>query len=236
MRHLEGLQAKTSKKAKASVQDRHPAYLRDIRTLCLILYSMLIRRQEVVFYTTDGDAVPLLFKWLDSMSMRLALCSEILPEVNSRGIQTRKLGKAFELLLSYEDFIRRRQGILRDLFSDQGKESGFRFIIRRWNQTKLCFEEDVWLTFTKEISDLLSSLHGNYCCPFAENKTHGNWLHFNYHWPPEQPEETQIRVQVTMKPIANKPSLVISSEFHGRVCKYPQDDASGEISAWSDFV
>jgi hypothetical protein len=235
LRYLERLQTSTSKKARKSVQDRQPAYLRDIRILSLILYSMLISRQDVVFYTTDGDAVPLLFKWLDSMSMRLALCSLLLPKIDPLGMQALDRGEPVEIFLNCEAFIRHKQGLLLNLFKERWKKNGTRITIRRWNQSQMCFEDDIWLSFSDQTTKGLSSMHGNFWCPFGTNNTHGNWLHINYFWPPEQPG-TEIRIKVTKKPVVSKPSFTVSPEFHETVCKYPQQDASGEIASWSDFV
>lgn len=235
-RYLEDLQARTSKKAKKAAQDRHPAYLRDIRTLSLILYNTLTSKEDVIFYTTDGDPIPLLLKWLESMTMRLALNAEIHPCIDPAGMRTLIRGGTLEFYLNYEDFIKRTQKIYADLVNDQWKETGVRFTIRRWNQIKLCFEEDVWLTFTDDIAENFSNMHGNLSCHFTKNDTLGNWLHFHYYWPPAQPQEKRIRVEVTKKALINRTPIVVSPQTHEDTCKYCKDDANGEIASWSAFV
>ncbi len=235
LRYLEDLQARTSKKAKKAIQGRHPSYLRDIRTLSLILYHTLTNKTDAIFYTTDGDPIPLLFKWLESMTMRVALCEAILPKIDSLEMQTLICGEKLEFYLNYKDFVSRRYGMYRDLINDQWKKAGVRFKIRRWNKPKLRFEEDVWLTFPDDIADVFSNIHGNLWCHFTKNDTLGNWLRFHYYWPPAQPEEPRLRVEVTMKtPL--KTSSVVTPETHEEKCKYRKDDASGEIASWSAFL
>lgn len=64
----------------------------------------------------------------------------------------------------------------------------------------------------------------------------GNWLRYLYYWPPAQPEETRIRVEVTKKNLLNRTSIGVSPETHEYACNYPKADASGEIASWSEFV
>jgi hypothetical protein len=236
LRYLEDLQARTSKKAKKAVQDRHPAYLRDIRTLSLILYNTLASKKNVVFYTTDGDPIPLLLKWLESMSMRLTLETEILPRIDSGEGRTLMRGGTLEFYLNYNNFIRRRTGVFNDFVYDEWKRAGVRFEIKRWNQHQQRFEGGMWLTFPDNIAQLVSNKHGNLSCHFTKNDMAGNWLRFLYYWPPAQPEETRIRVEVTKKNLLNRTSIGVSPEPHEDTCKYRTADASGEIASWSEFV
>jgi len=236
LRYLEDMQARTSKKARKAVQDRHPAYLRDIRTLSLILYKTLTSKNDVVFYTTDADPIPLLLKWVDSMSMRLALEAAILPRIDSEGRRTLMGGGTLEFYLNYKDFRGYKNRLFNDLVEDGWKSAGARFKIQRWNQTQRAFEEGVWLTFTNEIAEVLSNLHGNLSCYFTKNDMLGNWLRYLYYWPPAQPGETRIRVEVTKKNLLNRNSIAVSPESHEYACNYRKADASGEIASWSEFV
>jgi hypothetical protein len=236
LRHLEDLQSRTFKKARKAAQDRHPAYLRDIRTLSLILYNTLTSEKDAVFYTTDADPIPLVLKWLDLMCMRSTLSACILPGIGSAGMRTLTRWGTLVFYLGYEDFVRKRKQVFCSLVSDRWKEAGVRLTIRRWNQTGHRFEEDIWLTFTRDVAKAVSTMHGNLWCHFTKNDTLGNWLRFHYYWPPAHPQETRIRVEVTRKPLVNRMSIAVSPEAHGDKCKYRKEDASGEIASWSDFL
>lgn len=236
LRHLEDMQSRTSKKGRKSVHDGHPAYLRDIRTLSLILYNTLTTKKNTVFYTTDVDPAVLLLKWLASMSMRLALITSILPKIDRTGCNALMGGAVLEFFIDYGEFARRRMGMLKDLIGDQWKESGVRLTIRRWNQVQKSFDEDIWLTFPDDVADTLSNLHGNLWCHFTANDNLGNWLHFHYYWPPEEPTDIRIRVEVKTKSRLNVTTTLVPPEAHDDTCAYRRDDVSGKICSWSEFV
>lgn len=237
-RHLEDLRRRVTNKAKRAFQDKHPAYMRDIKNLALILYYALSKRRNVTYYTTDGDPIPLFFTWLDSMSMWLTLNVSVLSGLGDEGRRSVMRGETREILLDYLDFVERRGKMFRRFVSNRWKEAGLRFAVRHWDQNERRFSKDIHVVFTDEMAEELSSAHGNLSCHFTKNDTYGNWLELHYHpyWRPSKPEETQVRVVVNKKSIINRSSRWVAPEEHDKNCSYREEDRTGEMSSWSAFV
>jgi len=55
LQRLEQMSARLQKKARRSLKDRHPAYIRDIKSIGLAIYYGLSSRRNTVYYTSDSD-------------------------------------------------------------------------------------------------------------------------------------------------------------------------------------
>jgi hypothetical protein len=230
------LEARLRKKARRSFRDRHPAFIRDIKSLALALYYALSSRQNAVYYTADGDVPPLLLKWLDSMATEVTLRNLVLARLgreNSRLIQ--RDGK-IEILLEYEEFVHAKQKLFRDFVNDQGKKKASRFSVKHWDVLQRKLSEDFYLWFEDGIAGCLSNLHGPMSCPYTANCELGNWMRLHYYWPPDKVHEGKLRVVASRKRIVNRVSGFITPSEHDRLCKYRRDDVSGQIQNWTGFI
>lgn len=235
IKFLDQLHSRTTKKAKKALQDNHPAYIQDIRSLALILIYALINRKNVSYYTSDGDAITLFIKWLDSLTMRLALNIFILPKLSSKNKQELLHGKTLEYFIDYNDFVKKRIGLFQDLCSDWWKEKGFQIKIKYWDQKARQFHNAISITLTEETADFISNLHGGLECNFAKNDILGNWLRYHYYWPPNHPGEKRIKIEVSRKNIINNGSYITDPQTHNKNCRYRKEDKSGNLNFLSQF-
>jgi hypothetical protein len=235
LRRLEGYDSATRRKIAAAIRDGHPAVIRDIKNLALVLYYCLRMRRPVIFYTADVDPISLFFRWLDSMSMRAWLIHEVLTRLGEKGRARVSHGGRIMLRIPSEEFLTARTQWLKGMMHDEWKARGWRFVIKRWDQNALRFDEDVYMTFTKEIAAFLSRIHNNRWCHFTRNDDLGNWLHLVYEWPPVDPASPEFPVTVRRKPIIRE-SMRVSAHEHDQACKYRQVDAAGRLGETTQFV
>lgn len=233
-RQLEKLEANLKRKAKQSVRNEHPTLLNDIRSFSLAMYYMLTTRQDMVFYTGDGDIQPLMLKWLDSVAMRMVLLREVAERLNERIKDDLYKKKVFEFKLDYATVMTKRQLAFIKLIETPINEPAVRFTMRRWNWRTAQFEGDYWLTFSEKEAQQISSMHGNFWCKYSQNDEFLNWVRIVYELTVGDVSK-EIVVRVTSK------ALVIWNELghtvlHQCQCRYRRDDASGGISKWSDFI
>jgi hypothetical protein len=235
-RFLERLASRTRKKATTAMRDKHPAYLRDIRSLALILYNCLSTRQNTIYYTTDGDPIALFLKWLDSMTMWMTLVNASLEKITSAERGHIAGGGRIDVRLDAAAFVERRYKLFEGFVLDRRKKQACRFTIKRWNQEASTFDEDVYLWFDDKVAEGLTRAHGPLSCHFTMNAERGNWVDMRYHWPPAKEDLGKLRVNLARKRIVNQESLSVSPEVHDDRCRYRQEDASGEMADWSQFV
>lgn len=231
---LEKFHTQTLKKEKESLKDKHPALMNDIRSLSLALLYALMTRQNVVYYTADGDAVTHFIKWMDSISTQAALRHLIFIRLTRKKKRDLLRGQRLRFFLDYKTFLERREGIYRDLVSDFWKENGFRFTICYWDRAEKKLLSPVYATFNKVTTSVLLSLSCGLTCPFAKNDTLGGWLSWRY-WPPRKLNDSRIKVYAQKTSIINRKSTIVTPEFHDSACRYRQEDKSGAIQQWSSF-
>ena len=234
LKFLDQLHSRAAKKASKSLHDNHPAYIQDIRSLALVLTYALTNRKNINYYTTDGDIVILFLKWLGSLTMGLALNIFILPKLTNKNKQELLHGKTLEYFIDYNDFVKERIGLMRDLCSDWWKARGFQIKVKYWNQKARQFH-NVSITLTKEMADFISNFHGGLECNFAKNDTLGNWLRYHYYWPPNNPREKRIKIEVSRKNIINNSSYITDPQTHNKNCRYRKEDKSGNLNFLSQF-
>jgi len=190
---------------------------------------------DTVFYSADGDPISLFFKWMDSMIMRMALGYFILPKLGKIDRQHIANGGSVGFKLDSAEFIKWRHGTLLKACVDRNKKEACRFTIRRWDQNSKKFDEDVYLWFDEKTAHRLLNAHGGFWCYFAKNDFMGNWLKYQYHWPPEDPKDLRLKVVVKRTGLVNAASYPVECSEHDSRCKYRQDDGSGKLSEWSEF-
>ncbi len=234
--HLERMAARMRKKAKRALKDKHPAYLRDIKTLGLVLYHALSSRQNTVYYTSDGDPVILLFKWLDSMTTRMTLTHAVFSRLTTLDKQLILRGGTADLVLDFAEFVRQKSRLYVGLLNDRHKTKACRFTIKHWNQAQREFDEDVYVWFSDVVAGGLANSHGTLSCPWTINAELGNWLQIHYDWPPDEAHQGELCVHVKRKRIINRASTSIMPSEHDRLCAYRQDDVNGRIHHWSQFL
>lgn len=236
LERLERMEARMRKKSRRSLQDRHPAYIRDIKNLSLAIYYALSSRQNAVYYTADGDLVVLLVKWFDSMTTWVSLLHHVLPKLSSLDRTLIMRGGTIDIVLDFADFVREKHRLYLGLLNDRQKTKACRFTIKYWNRTDRKLEEEVYFWFNDNIAGWLADLHGPMSCGCSANANLGNWLRLIYHWPPDPAHEGKLRVQVKRKAIVNRKSTSIPPSEHDRLCKYRREDANGKIQDWSQFI
>jgi hypothetical protein len=135
------------KKARQAQRDKHPAYLRDIKNLALVLYYSLRSKRNVIYYTADGDPIPLFLKWLDSVAMQSTLKCLVLPKLLTLEPRYLAQGGTVDIVLDAADFVQRKYKMARGLLDDKRKTTACRFTIKHWNQAEGRFDEET-KTFT----------------------------------------------------------------------------------------
>ncbi len=235
-RKLEEIGASTSKKAKRAFRDKHPSYLNDIRSLSLILYYALKYKENVVYYTADGDPVTLFLTWLDSVAMRMTLNTLVLKELGRREKALLKDNRKVEFRFDYEVFQKMKIGLFKDLCADKPNSTGLHFRIRLWERKRGRYGEGITFVFSAKLADYLSNFPGSLWCHFTENASYGNWLDLHYFWPPSEPNDSRIRVQVSKKRSVNPSSIVVPADAHNRDCSLRLQDHNGQIATWSQFA
>jgi hypothetical protein len=236
LQRLERVAARLRKKARRSLQDRHPAYIRDIKSLGLAIYYALSSRRNTVYYTADGDLVILLFKWFDSMLTQATLMHAVLARLSPLDKKLIMRGGTTDVVLDFAQFVREKSSLYIGLVSDRRKSNACRFSIKYWNWAERKLDEDVYLWFDDRTAGWLTNLHGPMSCGCTANTEFGNWLRLLYHWPPDAAHEGKLLVQVTRKTIVNRTSTSITPSEHDRLCTYRREDASGKIQEWSHFI
>jgi hypothetical protein len=233
---LDHMATRLHKKARRSLQDKHPSYIRDIKSLSLALYHSLSSRQNAVYHTTDGDPAILLLKWLDSMTMWITLGKNVLSRLAAIDRQTIMGGGRVNMVLDFAEFAREKSKVLHSMLSDRRKTNACRFTIKHWNQLERRLDEDVYLVFEEEIAGWLANLHGPLSCGGTANAEVGNWLGLRYHWPPDGAHLGKLRVQAYRKSVVRSQPMAITASEHDRRCRYRQDDFNGRIQEWSQFI
>jgi hypothetical protein len=230
---LEAMAASARKKARRGARDKHPNRLNDIRSMALMLYNALRKRENTTFYTADTDALQLMITWVDSMSMRFTMIKEILKQLSTHDRKILSRGRTVNLYFNYAEFVAEKMRFHRALLHDNSSAKQVEFVLKLWQPSLLQFQNDHWLSFGEEAADCLSNMHSNYWCFFSPNPTQGNWLRYNYHWPPE-PGETRLRVEVARKTLVRPGPAPL--QLHDVVCEYRKEEAAGNAARWSDFV
>jgi hypothetical protein len=233
---LDRMAARLRKKARRSLQDKHPAYMRDIKSLSLALYRSLSSRQNTVYHTADGDPAILLLKWLDSMTMWIAIGQGVFSRLAAIDWGIIRRGGKVNVVLDFAEFAREKSKIFRGFLTDRRKTEACRFTIKHWNQAERKLDEDVYLVFEDEVAGWLANLHGPMSCGGTANADLGNWFKFRYHWPPDEAHLGRLRVEVIRKSIIKREPMSITASAHDRRCRYRQDDFNGMIQEWSQFI
>lgn len=235
LKFLDKLHSQTSKKISKSLKDNHPSYMQDIKSLSLILIYVLINKRNVDYYTTDGDIIILFLRWIDSLTMSFALNVSILSKLTEKEKQELFKGKTVKHFIDYNDFVKKRIRLFEDFCCDWWKEEGFRIRIKYWDQKNKQFNSILSITVNQEMCDYMSNVHGNLECNFVKNDTFGNWLSYRYYWPPKNPEERKIKVEITKKNIINSNSYTVDSIIHNENCRYRKEDKEGSLNSFSQF-
>jgi hypothetical protein len=232
---LKQMSTRLHKKARRSLWDRHPAYIRDIKSLSLALYSSLSSRQNGVYHTADGDAGILLLKWLDSTTMWLAMGKVVFSRISDLDRQIIMGGGKINLVVDYAEFAREKSRVFESMLSDRRKTDACRFTIAHWSPAERKLDEDIYLVFEDAIAGWLSSMHGPMSCGGTANAELGNWLRFRY-WPPDEDHPGKLRIEVYRKSTVRRDPMAITALEHDRRCRYRQDDMNGKIQEWSQFI
>ncbi len=235
LKTLDQLHSRMLTKKQAAFKDEHPSFLQDVRSLSLALTYTAINRQNVTFYTTDGDLVALFLNWLDSMTMRLTLGMFILPQLTPDKKHRLIRGEVLKYFINYDDFVNKRINVFKDLCSDWWKPAGFQFKIKYWSLNEKKFNLFPVL-FTTEMAKNFLNNHGNLECNFVKNDTLGNWLSYRYFWPPKDPKEKKIKVEVSRKNIINHNFRIVSPKVHNKYCLYRKEDKNNNLQFLSQFT
>jgi hypothetical protein len=234
-RRLERAASKTRKKAMEAIRDKHPAYMRDIKSLALMLYYCLYTRQNVIYYTADVDPITHLLKWLESMCMRMTLLRFVLPSLVVFEPAYVMSGQTMTVTIDVLRFIRYRHRLALGFLNDKQKTKACRFSIKRWDQTNHGFEDDIYMWFEDRVAGMLANMHGPLSCHYTRNYPDANCLNMFYHWPPLEEDRGLLRVEVARKAIANRRSTRVDPLVHDKACQYRRDDSNGTIASWSQF-
>lgn len=236
-KRLDRIATTSKRKFLRALRDGHQSAARDAKTMALMLYQAASTRQNLIFYTADADSIHLLLKWVDSITMRVALESMALRPLRKTERAHAQRGGWVDFSIDAAEFFKVRQRLHFDFLRDAMMlETGCRFTIKQWLPSERRFAEDIYVVFSEETADALTDMHGSKCCPTTINDNYGNWARIRYHWPPAPGYEGRLRVEVRAKEILNHAVVVISPEEHNRICSYQIDDAHERLGNWNDFV
>jgi hypothetical protein len=107
LHRLERHDSTTRKKIVNTIRDGHPAVIRDIKNLALALYYCLHTQQNVILYTTDADPLSLLLRWVEAMSMRCTLVTEVLERLGEGGRRRVAHGDPMNVVIPVDEFLRK---------------------------------------------------------------------------------------------------------------------------------
>ena len=134
-----------------------------------------------------------------------------------------------------EEFQKFYNGTLKDILNPYWKKDRNYFRIMFWDDKTQKYYKDIYINFDSLMRDGALHMHGPMSCHFADNHTHGNWLHYQYYWPPELSTPNDVKVIITVKKVRQHKNIYVPDYIHVLNCKYAQDDVKNNLKAYLGF-
>ena len=191
---------------------------------------------NVTFVTSDSDFLNLIFDIFSTVIQQSTFNTKILSLINDNTKLYLLKNKRQTFFLDSFEFLKYMQNLMTDAFADNWKKDFLIFKIKYWDistQKYITLE----FRFDETMRNIFLNSHGNLFCPCAKNNENGNWLAFMYWWPPSSVHNLHIlKVVVRAKNGIIKENTMIRDDNHSAYCKYPQEDAKGNLKFFSNFT
>lgn len=212
-------------------------FFNDYKNLSLILIYSLIYKSNVTFYTADIDVFNNLFTWVDSMAHQLSFKNIILDQIGEDGKKRMMNDEKLVVFVNFDDFKTKCNGMLSDLLSNDWKKKRFSIEIKFWDMEKQKFNNDCKISFNEQTREILLTNHGLYYCPFCSNNSYGNFIRYNYHWPPTSEHDfNTIKISVMKKSIVKFRHTHVPAHIHGKYCKFINQENSDDLNLFAQSI
>lgn len=224
-----------SKKREAIRKD-DKNYFNDLKSLSLALLYCLQRKKNVTFITSDSDFLSIIFDLFATVIQQSTFSMKILPSLDDPKKRDLMNKKRITFFLDSFEFVKHMEKYTADVYADNWKKDFLIFKIKYWDiptqkYTTLDFR------FDPTIREIFLNSHGSLFCPCAKNNENGNWLAYMYWWPPTSVHNLKtLKVVVRAKNGIIKENAFVTDDNHTAYCRYPQEDAKGNLIFFSNFT
>ena len=226
------------KKKRTAIKKSDPNYFNDIRSISLMLIYCLLKKKSATLLTSDVDLVELFFNLTESISAQSALKFTILPLLTDKHHKIISSGSKAEFTIDVKDLTEKRVSIMHDIYSHrENKTDIILFEIKYWSIKEQRYY-NYQFYFSEDTRTLFLKSHGALNCLPARNAEYGNWLKFEYFWPPANIDEfkaMKMKVFVFKKPTVNYENREFSNTIHNSNCLYIEEDKKNNYAFFSDF-
>lgn len=223
-------------KKRSAIRKNDKNYFNDLKSLALSLLYCLQKKTNVTFITSDSDFLNLIFDIFSTVIQQSTFNAKILPLLDDNKKQELIRKKRHTFFLDSFEFVKYMENYMADTFADNWKKDFLIFKVKYWDiatqkYTTLDFRFDNTMRF------IFLNSHGNLFCPCAKNNENGNWLAYMYWWPPSSIHNMHIlKVVVRAKNGIIKEDAIVRNDNHTAYCRYPKEDAKGNLVFFSNFT
>ncbi|MFA6375870.1 MAG: hypothetical protein WCX69_00510 [Candidatus Paceibacterota bacterium] len=221
------------RKKRKALKNNDANYLNDKKSLALSLLYCLQRKINVTFVTSDSDFLTLIFDIFSLVLQQANFSTQVLPMLNDNIKNDLLKNKSHTFFLNLIDFLKLKENLTIDAFSDNYKKDFITFEIKYW-----CIETQKYISlyfrFDETMRQIFLNAHGNLLCPCVKNCDNGNWISYIW-WPPSSiNDKNTLKVLIRAKDIVEKDTIV-RDNIHSLHCKYVKEEISGNINFLSHF-
>lgn len=223
-------------KKRSAIRKDDKNYFNDLKSLALALLYCLQRKRNVTFVTSDSDFLNLIFDVFSTVIQQSTFSMKILPLLDDDKKRDLMKKKRLTFFLDSFEFVKHMENYTADTFADNWKKDFLIFKVKYWDiptqkYTTLEFR------FDETMRHIFLNSHGTLFCPCARNNENGNWLAYMYWWPPSSIHNIQtLKVVVRAKNGIIKEDALVTDANHSAYCRYPQEDAKGNLKFFSNFT
>ena len=236
MRLLRKTNVNMLSKKREAIRKEDKNYFNDLKSLSLALLYCLQRKKNVTFITSDSDFLSIIFDLFATVIQQSTFSMKILPSLDDEKKRDLLKKKRLPFFLDSFEFIKHMENYTADVYADNWKKDYLIFKIKYWDiptqkYTTLDFR------FDTTIREIFLNSHGGLFCPCAKNNENGNWLAYMYWWPPSSVHSIKtLKVVVRAKNGIIKEDAYVTEPNHAAYCRYPQEDAAGNLMFFSNFT
>lgn len=232
---LREVNVKNLAKKRNAIRKDDKNYFNDLKSLALVLLYCLQRKTNVTFITSDSDFLSLIFDIFSTVIQQSSFARQILPQLDDDKKRDLIKKKSHTFFLNSFDFVKYMEDCMTDAFADNWKKDFVIFKIKYWDIPKQRYIT-LEFRFNETMRHIFLNSYGNFFCPFAKNNENGNWLTYIW-WPPSSVHNMHIlKVVVRAKNGIIKENTMVRDDIHTAYCRYPQEDAKGNLKFFSHFI
>lgn len=223
-------------KKRSAIRKDDKNYFNDLKSLTLALLYCLQRKRNVTLVTSDSDFLNLIFDIFSTVIQQSTFNVKILPLLDDDKKRDLMNKKRHTFFLDSFEFVKYMENYMADTFADNWKKDFLIFKVKYWDiptqkytTLEFRFDDTMRLVFLNS--------HGNLFCPCAKNNENGNWLAYMYWWPPNSIHNMRtLKVVARAKNGIIKQDTLVKDAVHTAHCRYPQEDAKGNLKFFSNFT